>query len=58
MGGGGGGETLKCTIFGGKLSFICYDPSFLFVECLCSYCAYIFIVPTCTTIIITFEPCD
>jgi len=40
--------------FGGKLSFIL---SFLFPERLeCCY-IYIFTAPTCTTTIITFEPC-
>jgi hypothetical protein len=49
-----GDETQKTIDFGGKLSFIL---SFLFLERLhCCY-IYIFTAPTCTTTIITLEPC-
>jgi hypothetical protein len=49
-----GTQTSFSTNFGAKLSFI---PSFLFPECLrCCY-IYIFTPPTCTTTIITYEPC-
>jgi hypothetical protein len=46
-------QTSFSTNFGGKLSFVL---SFLFPERLhCRY--YIFTAPTCTTTIITLEPC-
>jgi hypothetical protein len=51
--GGGGRETQKTINFGGKLSFI---VSFLFLEPL--HCCYIcFHALTCTTTIISLEPC-
>jgi len=48
------GETQKTINFGGKLSFIL---SFLFLECLHCTATFIFSAPTCTTTIITLEPC-
>jgi hypothetical protein len=50
--GGGGAETQKTINFGGKLSF---SLSFLFPKRL--HCCYILTAPTCTSTIISLEPC-
>jgi len=48
-----GTQTSFSTNFGGKLSFIL---SFFLLSA-CAAVTYIFTAPTCTTIIITLEPC-
>jgi len=49
-----GVQTSLSRNFSGKLSFI---PSFLFLERASTAAKYIFTAPTCTTTIITFDPC-
>jgi len=49
-----GTQTSFPTNIGAKLSFV---PSFLFPERLQSAATYLFTAPTCTTTIITLQPC-
>jgi len=53
----GQGEFQNTTIFCGKLSFIVFWPPLSFFLSASTAATYIFTAPSCTTIIITLEPC-